>query len=176
MHKLLKPGSIAVGVLLLGTAVSLFTYGWLFTRPDPGPFDRLAVRRLHQLCGKRTDCQVRLRDLSDRQWDTLYEWSGGNFADQDVSGRIGRPFHRRSELMRVIVLLRGGQVVSQTEGDEGVESSIAGEVYLSCGAPSETFTACPAGALMRVTSFDAPGDPARGRAWPGTSYSLTEVP
>ena len=144
------------------------------TRPDPGEFDRYAAKRIRKLCGRRTDCQVRLRDLTSLDWDELYEWNGG-YSDSEVSQAIGLRFSRTVEFGRVVVLMKAGRVVFLGEGDEGIENSIAGAVFLRCKSYSDNLTMCRPDALMQVNSFEADGDPARGIAWSGTSYVLRQI-
>ena len=157
---------LAVSGILLTEAIS--------DRPDVGEFDRAAAKRVSKLCGRRTDCQVRMADLTDAKWDNFYEWTDAYTADQ-VSKVTGSPYHPTHENGRVIVLMQGKQVVFQGTGDEGIEEAIAGEVFITCKVHSESFTTCKPDALMRVRIFEARGDSARGIAWPGTSYELTQI-
>lgn len=164
-----------IAVVLFFVAFAIFV-GWLIwpTRPDPGKFDQYAVQRIRALCGKRTDCQVRLRDLTQVDWDVLYEWESG-YSESDVSHVIGSPFHSTGDFGRAVVLIRDGRMVYLGEGDEGVEGAIAGTVSLRCNNYSNTMTMCRSNALMQVSSFETDGDPARGTAWPGTSYVLRQI-
>jgi hypothetical protein len=164
---------IAAAVLVFAFAVFAGLFIWS-TKPDPGKFDRYAAERIRKLCGRRTDCQVRLRDLTSLDWDELYEWNGG-YSDSDVSQVIGSKFSRTVDFGRVVALIKGGRMVYFGEGGEGIEGPIAGTVFLRCDTPSDTVAICRPDALMQVNSFNAEGDPARGLAWSGQSYVLRQI-
>jgi hypothetical protein len=169
----LKVAAVVVTVIA-GAIASVLLAEALFSRPDTGPFDHYAIKRLKKLCGHRDNCQVRLADLTDRPWDAFYEWTNP-YSTADIEKVIGQPLPVNDEDGRMIVLTNHGRVVFQGHGEEGVEQSLANEVFITCRTHTESFTTCKPDALMQVTVFDAAGDPARGLQWSGKSYNLTQI-
>jgi hypothetical protein len=173
MAKLGKIVTIA-GAAIVIAALVLVAAESLASHPNVGAFDRTAAKCIRKLCGNRSDCQVRLRDLTTVDFDNFYEWTAP-YSTTDISTVTGSPYKPTQEDGRVIVLMKQGRIAFQGTAEEGVEQSLAGEVFITCNTHSESFTTCTPDALFQVSSAHEEGDPARGTRWSGTSYFLTQI-
>ena len=173
--KLVKILLVSIAVIVAAGFAALFAFDF-WSRPDSGTFDRFAIKRIRKLCGRRADCQVTMRDLSQLDWDTFYEFDYPS-SPESIAKITGAPMPAfpRADLQRVIVLLKNGRVVFHEDADEGIESSIAGEVFFHCPGQAQEVVKCDSGAVFRVTSFETQGDPASPGEWPGTSYDLQQI-
>jgi len=165
------------GLVLPSLAVAFGLIGYAVFReahPSPGPFDKEAAQRIRKLCGSRTDCQVRLHDLSERDWDTFYSFGPGT-TDETVTRALGTGISLDHDLERAVVLTKHGHIVFSAAEIQGVEHPIAGQVDILCGPPNQPFVRCSSDALLQVDQGTTEGDPARGFGVGGPHYTLTEV-
>jgi hypothetical protein len=170
-----KRTAIITGILVSVLAIALIAWGLLVKlQPSTGRFDTEAARNIQKLCGERSDCQVRLRDLSSRKWTTYYEFDQ-SISDADISKVIGVPFHANHDLSRIIILMNNGKVDFSESTDQGVEMPLPGEVWINCKPFEAPFTACDSNALLKVMAIEKSTDHARLFAASGTAYNLTQL-
>jgi hypothetical protein len=89
---------------------------------------------IEQRIGKRVDncqpnvpCIIRIKDLTDFQWDQMYVFSYG--ANQELIERaIKTPFPAYVEFKRQIIFLKDGKIVHWENEPKDIEGTVNGQV------------------------------------------------
>jgi hypothetical protein len=162
--------TMAILVVLALTCCVIF----FLEPPDPGSIDRATVKRIKFLCGSRQDCEVALRDISRGDWDTFYEFSY-SVNQADVDKVLGNRSVRVSDLQRILVFKRDGQIVRKGYGDTGQGQPLASEIEFS-GTWSHGWISFPANTKFKVVACNTNEGGKLGGPYGGTYYLLIPLP
>lgn len=94
---------------------------------DPHSIEGKLVTQIKTTCGESTGCTIRLKDVTDFDWDRVYVFNHANTKDQ-IEKVIGAPFPRYEEFRRSIIFLKGGKVVYSEADPTDIESVINDQV------------------------------------------------
>ena len=117
-------------------------------------------------CKPDAPCIIRIKDLTDFQWDQMHVFSSGARPD-DIEKALGAPFPDYVEFQRRIVFLKDGKIVHREDEPTDIERLVDGEVSFaeSYTEPAHwLFT--PDTAVFRATKKEFEG---------GVYYTLTQV-
>jgi hypothetical protein len=117
---------IAAIVIVLLLAV-LGNFFWSLFMPGAGRVDAVAARRIHQVCGFNSECKVRIGDLFDGSWDTVYEF-GYDVPQSQIDQVLGGHIVQARDLQRVLVFERNGQPIRVQYAKGGIEKPLEGEI------------------------------------------------
>jgi hypothetical protein len=155
-------------VLLLAVLGNFF---WSLIMPGAGRVDAVAARRIRQVCGFNSECKVRLGDLFDGNWDTVYEF-GYNVSQSEIDQVLGGHIVRAHDLQRVLVFERQGKPIRVQYARGGVEKPLEGEIEFEAEHHREqNWAMYRHDEWVRVNSFRV--DPAD--AGSGTYYVLSSM-
>lgn len=115
--------AVIVGVLCL--IVVLQSCGTLTV--DPHSIEGKLVARIKTTCGESNGCTIRLRDVTDFDWDRVYVFNYAVTKDQ-IGKIIGAPFPRYVEFRRSIIFLKGGTVVYSEADPTDIEGPLNDQV------------------------------------------------
>ena len=93
---------------------------------DPLSIEGKLVTKIKATCGESTGCTIRLRDVTDFDWDRVYVFS--SIPKDQIEKVIGAPFPRHEEFKRSIIFLNGGKVVYSEAEPTDIESLINDQV------------------------------------------------
>ena len=93
----------------------------------PHSIEGKLVTQIKTTCGESTSCTIRLRDVTDFDWDRVYVFNHGVTKDQ-IEKVIGAPFPRYEEFKRSIIFLNGGTVVYSEADPTDIEGVINDQV------------------------------------------------
>jgi len=165
--------AIIISIGVAGACIALF----VFTPPDPGSIDQAAVKRIQTLCGNRNDCVITLRDIFKGDWDTYYEFSYS--VDQSTVNQVlGRRSVRVSDLQRIFVFTKSGNIVRKGYGDSGQGQPLANEIEFSGTYEKDTqgWVKYDSGAKFKVISCSTKEGGKLGGPYGGTYYLLVLIP
>ena len=114
----------------LAIALMLFVIGafvWSMLTAKTGPMDAQAVRRIERQCGFQAECKVRLGDLFDGDWDTLYEFGVG-VEQPTMESVLGVERIKRASGQRTLVLMKDGHVLASEHEAYGIQQPLAGQI------------------------------------------------
>ena len=114
----------------LAIALMLFVVGafvWSMLTAKTGPMDAQAVRRIERQCGFHAECKVRLGDLFDGDWDTLYEFGVG-VEQPTMESVLGVDRIKRASGQRTLVLMKDGHVLASEREAYGIQQPLAGQI------------------------------------------------
>lgn len=94
---------------------------------DPHSIEGKLVTLIKTTCGESTGCTIRLRDVTDFDWDRVYVFNSAATKDQ-IEKVIGAPFPGYEEFKRSIIFLNGGKVVYSEADPTDIESVINDQV------------------------------------------------
>jgi len=139
---------------------------WSLASARAGPLDAQAVRRIGRLCGFEARCEVRLSDLFDGDWDTLYEFGVG--VDQStMDSALGTHRVKRAGGQRTLVLLKDDRVVAAEHERYGAQQPLAGQIeFMDEHHREQSWVKYSRDMLLRVSAF-------RVADTKGTYYVLT---
>jgi hypothetical protein len=100
---------------------------------DPHSIEGKLVTKIKTTCGESTGCTIRLRDVTDFDWDRVYVFNYAVTKDQ-IEKVIGAPFPQYEEFKRSIVFLKGGKVVNSEADPTDIESVINDQVVFDIAA------------------------------------------
>jgi hypothetical protein len=103
----------------------------------PGPIERRVGKRVDS-CQPDAPCVVRIKELTDFQWDKLYAFSDGA-QRSDIEKAIGTPFPEFVEFTRRLVFLNDGKIVYREDEPTDVEHEVDGQVHYT-GRDTEPYT------------------------------------
>jgi hypothetical protein len=78
-------------------------------------------------CKPDTPCIIRIKDLSDFQWDQLYVFSYGTGLDE-IQKVLDTSFPDYVEFKRRLVFLKDGKIVHREDEPTNIEHSVDGQV------------------------------------------------
>jgi hypothetical protein len=160
---------IIAGIALLAVVLVVGGLLWSLFGANSEGMDRIAARRIDQICGFQRECKVRMGDLFAGDWDTFYEFGAG-LTQAEVDGVLGAGRARTGDLQRLLVLTRNGKVVSSQLEDGGVETPLDQEVEFDDERHRDRrWVAIQRDTWLRVNRF--PVQNAKGAA--GTFYVLS---
>jgi len=117
---------IAAVVIVLLLAV-LGNFFWSLFMPGAGRVDAVAARRIHQVCGFNSECKVRIGDLFDGNWDTVYEF-GSDVSQSEIDQVLGARIVAVRKAQRILVFSRNGHVTLARYSNSGIEKPLEGEI------------------------------------------------
>jgi hypothetical protein len=94
---------------------------------NPHSIEGKLVTQIKITCGESTGCTIRLRDVTDFDWDRVYVFNDAVTKEQ-IEKVIGAPFPRYEEFKRSIIFLNGGKVVYSEADPTDIESVINDQV------------------------------------------------
>ena len=94
---------------------------------DPLSIEGKLVTTIKATCGESTGCTIRLRDVTDFDWDRVYVFNYAVTKDQ-IEKVIGAPFPRYEEFKRSIIFLNGGKVVYSEADPTDIEGLLNDQV------------------------------------------------
>jgi hypothetical protein len=91
-----------------------------------GLIEPLVVGRAKS-CKPNTSCIIRMKELTDFEWDQMYVFSPG--ASQEfIEKSLGTPFPDYVEFKRRFVFLKAGKIVHREDDPTDIEHPIDGQV------------------------------------------------
>ena len=94
---------------------------------DPHSIEGKLVTKIKTACGESTGCTIRLKDVTDFDWDRVYVFNYAVTKDQ-IEKVIGAAFPRYEEFKRSIIFLKGGKIVYSEADPTDIESVINDQV------------------------------------------------
>jgi len=94
---------------------------------DPLSIEGKLVTKIKTTCGEFAGCTIRVKDVTDFDWDRVYVFNQGATKDQ-IEKVIGAPFPRYQEFKRSMIFLKGGKVVYSEAEPTDIESPINDQV------------------------------------------------
>jgi hypothetical protein len=162
---------IIAAIVLVGLVVVLGSFFWSLWMPGAGRLDAVAARRIHQQCGFNAECKVRVGDLFDGNWDTVYEF-GYSVSQKEIDRVLGAHIVRARDLQRVLVFERNSHVIRVEYANGGVEKPLEGEIEFEAEHHREqSWMRYGHDDWVRVNSFRV--DPADAHS--GTYYVLSSM-
>ena len=94
---------------------------------DPFSIEGKLVTRINATCGQSSNCTIRLRDVTDFDWDRVYVF---NYAarQSEIEKVIGAPFPLYEEFKRSMIFLNDGTVVYSEVEATDIERPINNQV------------------------------------------------
>jgi hypothetical protein len=150
-------------VFVLGAVV------WSLSVPGVVGLDATAARRITQICGFSAACKVKIDNLFEGDWDTFYAF-GADVPQEEVDSALGPGRIRVGERQRLLVLTKGGRVVTSQHEDESVQRVREREVQFDDeGDRDRHWIGIRRGTVLRVNKY--PIGQAGGRG--GSYYVLS---
>ena len=158
-------------IAAIAGALVLFVVGaliWTLLTAKAGAMDAQAARRIERECGFQAECKVRLGDLFDGDWDTLYEFGVG--VDQTtMEAALGVDRVKPAKGKRTLVLMKDGHVFTSEHEAYGEGTPLAGQIeFASEHHREQGWVKYDHESVLRVTTFRI--DPAQGK---GSYYVLS---
>lgn len=94
---------------------------------DPHSIEGKLVAKIKTTCGESSGCTIRLRDVTDFDWDRVCVFNYAVTKDQ-IEKIIGAPFPRYVEFRRSIIFLKGGKVVYSEADPTDIEGPLNDQV------------------------------------------------
>ena len=142
-----------------------------------GLIDIEAAHKIRSICGTRTNCDIHLHDIMPGHYDTFYEF-GPYHDQQDLDDVLGTTTVHASNMQRILVFMRDGNITKVHYSDFGVERPMDGEVVFDeeFRSPVPFWVKYPSGQLLRVTNCPTNKGVPIWHLGPGTYYLLTPLP
>ena len=117
-------------------------------------------------CKSDAPCIVRIKDLTDFQWDKMYVFSYGAYPEY-IEKALGAPLPYYVEFQRRMVFLKDGKIVYREDEPTDVEHLVDGEVtFAGMNTEPSYVTFTPETAVFSAAKFKHSN---------GVAYSLTQV-
>lgn len=94
---------------------------------DPLSTEGKLVTRISTTCGDSNSCTIRLKDVTDFEWDRVYVFKY-TASKSEIEKVIGVPFPQYKEFKRSIIFVNGGKLVHGEANPTNVEGLINNEV------------------------------------------------
>jgi hypothetical protein len=94
---------------------------------DPFSVEGKLVTRINTTCGESSSCFIRLRDVTDFDWDRVYVFTY-SVRQSEIEKVIGVPFPQYEEFNRSMIFFNGGKLVYSEAEPTDVEGLINNEV------------------------------------------------
>jgi len=92
-----------------------------------GAFEQKIVRRINSTCKGSIDCTIRIKDLTNFDWDKMYAFKYTVRADE-AEKAMGVPLPEYTEFTRKIVFLKSNQIVYFEEEPTDIEGPVNGQI------------------------------------------------
>jgi hypothetical protein len=130
----------------------------------PGALERRIGEKVES-CKSDAPCIVRIKDLTDFQWDKMYVFSYGAYPEY-IEKALGAPLPDYVEFQRRMVFLKDGKIVYREDEPTDVEHMVDGEVTFG-GMNTEP-------SYVLFTPETAVFSAAKHKHSNGVAYSLTQ--
>jgi hypothetical protein len=90
-------------------------------------FETRIAKRVNSSCGASTTCLIRIKDLTDFQWDKMYVFKYNATLEQ-IKEALGVSLPEKSQFTRKIVFMKEGKVIYNEELPTNIEHVTTGEV------------------------------------------------
>ena len=114
--------SLILGILFLAVLSSCLTKSI-----DPNSIEGKLVTAINTTCSESGKCTIRLKDVTDFDWDRVYVFNYANSQSQ-IEELIGAPFPKYQEFQRSIIFLNGGNIVHSESLPTDIERPIKNQV------------------------------------------------
>jgi hypothetical protein len=104
---------------------------------DPFSTEGKLVTRINTTCSDSNSCTIRLKDVTDFDWDRVYVFKY-TARKSEIEKVIGVPFPQYEEFKRSIIFVKGGKLVHGEANPTDVEGLINNEVVFDI-ADGETY-------------------------------------
>jgi hypothetical protein len=116
-------------------------------------------------CPSSSPCIVRIKDITDFQWDQLHAFDYGASLD-DIQKSLGTDFPDYKEFTRRIVFMKDGRIIHREDEPTNIERRVNGEVIFDESYKTLHSSYTPETAVFRVEKKQFPD---------GVYYVLTQA-
>ena len=117
-------------------------------------------------CKSDAPCIIRIKELTDFQWDEMYVFSYGAHAEY-IERALGTPLPDPVEFQRRIVFLEGGRIVHREDEPTDIEGMVDGEVgFAGMDTQPSHLSFTPATSVFTASKHEHSN---------GIAYTLTQV-
>jgi len=95
---------------LLGILWVVGALVWSLVSPAASRMDTYASARIRKLCGYESNCKVRVGDLFEGDWDTVYIFGAG-VSQKEIDAVLGPGYVRAGNRERIVVLERKNHIL-----------------------------------------------------------------
>jgi hypothetical protein len=117
-------------------------------------------------CKPAGPCTIRIKDLTDFQWDRMHVFSYGAYPEY-IEKALGAPLPDYVEFKRRLVFLKGGEIVHREDEPIDIEGMVDGEVRFA-GMDTEP-------SHLSFTPEDAVFSASKQKHSNGVAYVLAQV-
>jgi hypothetical protein len=100
---------------------------WSLFSPTASRMDTFATARIRKLCGYESNCKVRLGDLFEGDWDTVYIFGAG-VSQKEIDAILGPGYVRAGNSERIVVLERKSHILRAEHSTDQSRRPVDGQI------------------------------------------------
>jgi hypothetical protein len=120
--------------LLVGVLFSTVLSSCLTKTIDPNSIEGKLVTAINTTCRESSTCTIRLRDVTDFNWDRVYVFT--TTSQSEIEKVIGAPFPGYQEFQRSIIFFNGGKIVYSESLPTDIERPLKNQVMFDIAGRS----------------------------------------
>ena len=112
---------------VLGVLWVIGGLAWSLMSPAESRMDAFASSRIHRECGWSSNCKIRIGDLFEGKWDTVFIFGAG-ITQPELDFTLGRGKVRARDHERIVVLENQGRILRADHAPLPADNPIDGEI------------------------------------------------